>query len=1307
MAEPKYNPKVADRANELIKQGYNPQKAAEQAFKENNINPDSNEAYLYVIDAVDPKKQPFLKEWTFGNNGTTEDERRLHQTIAGATSSQEQTDRTITRSNNTQTELNKSLSEESRDQIQAAAQAKQELYNSSPNATAIAASAEIQSRNVSQYSASRTVETESVRGGGTVTTRIVNTEELSKYREEEKKISAEVRAKNREIRDEILREQGIDPATATNEQKVNANVQALNQDRTVKISDEVERRLGKRPDPQYETTSTPSENSTTTRVTEAADVSLTRSNTVTDSVTGNTQISIQQVSDTTVSTSTNHAVATSLNGAQDRIPTDSQSARNIAKGNDSVATTGTAAITDPFTTEPGYEASVTSSNNTSASTDSGITAKTPSSEDSGTSTTTGQVSQRSQTNQINGQQVGKLLQDNPLDALADYTYNFTLTAIRPDIFNKIVRDKNYVYKKEHVILATGSRNNNEMPRDKNFLKDFFLTDLKFDTIVGLNSRTKGSNVISLSFKIIEPMGVSFFDRLYTMASEIGIKNYIEIPYMLIIEFKGNDDEGRPVTLNQHTKYIPIKLINAKFKVTASGSTYDVTAVPFNHVAYQATEHGSTPVNLQVTAKTVGEFFANSNNIDELAKEIVNDQRELARDIERRRAVVNNFGFEAVDSEDVKKGINRRIEESRKKFYNAASYTQAVNAFQQRLRILKQVEEPDVYTFTIDEDIAKTSIVDPKLLPANRVAFSSNASNKQQGNDSETSKQGVFAVTAGTSTVNVINMILRNSDYIKNQLTEKSQKLANSTDGVEIANAEEKPINWYKIIPTVTLEKYDNKRNTYSKVINYTIVKHIIYNTKSPLAPKSLPTKWLQEYQYIFTGKNKHIIDLDIDFNVLFFTMATADRSKWASWNSAAGIPKDRDESKGFAPSETFTPIKTLPVSSNLPLVVSSVDSDSAKGIAASDFYNTVLSSSRGDMVNVRLTIIGDPRYIKQDDIFWNPLNSPEQRTEILSKNSSVIFDYEERYVRLIFNTPVDYDSETGLLETNGKYVTSRFSGLYRIIRIENNFSRGKFDQVLELIKVFNDKEDFAKMLNEKNNRPQPVENQSAAETARLGRTGFIGENQPVTPPITQSPLAVTETSTNPKLQDFANAPTNFSDPASDPNTNFNETPSSGISDQEKLEALRKYNEENAVSNPVIATEPNAPQPTGFVPIDHVKAYEQAVASSEKYIAETEALERKLSDEFNSPPSRRDVGRELKAAQESGADPATIAQLQQKFETVAAEKAAIADEQQQATQRLAGLRAGLEGNRDRLNEAKLKANQLRPPTTSRPVQEDKA
>jgi len=381
--------------------------------------------------------------------------------------------------------------------------------------------------------------------------------------------------------------------------------------------------------------------------------------------------------------------------------------------------------------------------------------------------------------------------------------------------------------------------------------------------------------------------------------------------------------------------------------------------------------------------------------------------------------------------------------------------------------------------------------------------------------------------------------------------------------------------------------------------------------------------------------------------------------------------------------------------------IGSYDTDTAKGIAVSELYNSLYSSQRGDMINVRLKIVGDPRYIKQDELFFNPVNAPKLGKELVSKNNSVIFDYEERYVNLIFFTPIDYDSETGLLAKDSKFLTSKFSGLYRILRVENTFQRGKFEQTLDLVRLFDQESDASKTerraaetlagveagiagIAPNNKREEtgvaPDTNQSAAETARLSRQLPVGDTSTLSVPNTPAVAAALTNTTPPTATDLA----------SDPNTNYNETPSSGISDQEKLEALRKYNEENNESREISSPDTTQPQSAGPVPIDTVKSLEQAVAGSERLITEAKALDEKLSAEFNSPPSRRDVGRELKAAQDSGADPATIAQLQEKFDQVSAEKAEISLEIAQNSKKLADLEYGLIGNRDRLNEAKIKA-----------------
>lgn len=1164
MAEPKYNPKVSDRANELIKQGYNPQKAAEKAFSEFGIRPDSNEAYLYVIDAVDPKKAPFLKEWQFGgsNNNVSEEERKWHATITGSTSSKEQTDRAISRTNQSNNEYNKSLSEESSTQSQSVAQAKQELFNSSSNAAAIAASAEAQSRNINQYSASRTVEVESVKGGGTITTRIVNTEELSRYRDEERKIAAEVRAANKEARNEILREQGIDPATASPAQIRDANAAALEQGRGLTLSVEVERRLGKRPDPQYETTTTPPENSTTTTVTTAGNVTTEKRDSAQQSVENSGQATTETTTRTIdsqveerklrVGNKTETGVSTQPVYSPDHPmadgdgyvwPTRANSAdqkysMTYAPDHPYADADGFVTVSRPLApgeNAGGVDASLRGSFESAES-------ARPSQEDSGQSQTSNEEKAKTVVKQSDPKKTGKLLSDqNPLFELTDYTYSFVLAALTPDVFNKVMTEPGYKYVKNNVIIAGGSRSSENLNRNSNFLYDFYIQDLKFDTIIGLNSRTKGSNVLGVSFRITEPLGASFFERLYVMANELGIRNYLEVPYMLIIEFRGNDTNGNPVLLTEHTKYIPIKILGAKMKITGAGSEYTMEATPFNQVAYQATEHGSTPVNVQIKSSTVGEFFANNNNIDELAKEIVKDQRELARDIERRRAVVNNFGLEAVDPEDVKKGINRRIEESRKKFYNAASYTQALNAFQLRLKELEKVSQIDTYSFVVDPEIAKSMIVQQNLTPSNRSSFPATSNGGNSSSPTELSAQKVFPVNAGTSILDVINTVMKNSDYIRNQITEKSNKIKPGSSPEDIANAEGKSLQWYKILPVVTIKDFDFKRNTYARSIEYHIVPYIVHNTKSPLAPKSLPKKWIQEYKYIFTGDNQSIIDLDITFEVMFYSLATANREQWNSMNSAAAAPNDDDLNTGHNRSNSFQPNKIIYSSMSMSDQIGSYDTDTAKGIAVSELYNSLYSSQRGDMINVRLKIIGDPRYIKQDELFFNPANTPKLSENLLSKNNSIIFDYEERYINLLFFTPIDYDSETGLLSKDSKFLTSKFSGIYRILRVENTFQRGKFEQTLDLVRLFDQPTDVAKTNQDSTNGNRTTspgtitskvadkrkedntsnqENESAAETARLQRQ-IPGSQLALTAANSSSPVVSLTEIRRPSQEDFA------------------------------------------------------------------------------------------------------------------------------------------------------------------------------------------
>lgn len=657
-------------------------------------------------------------------------------------------------------------------------------------------------------------------------------------------------------------------------------------------------------------------------------------------------------------------------------------------------------------------------------------------------------------------------ESNPLDNYASYTYNFILAALDPkEEYNKMVSDPTYKYQLKNVLIASGARNDKiNYPRDPRFLAEFFIDDVKFDTIVGLNARNKSSNALALSFTIREPYGVTFFDRLYELSlANPKYRNYIEIPYLLIIEFVGYTDDGRPVKLANDTKYIPIKLIYSSLKVTGAGSEYQCQAVPFNQMSQMANEHGSTPVNVQVTAKNVAEFFAELQG-DSITTQYQNDRSEARS----RIASIENvdafdvFADKPVTQEDIRKAQGQIEGDFRKKYYNAKSYPQALDAFQRLIVEDKKAEHKNIYRFVIDPKIGESTLYTPAKTPSNRQQFNNDTRTGANEGNKEIGEGAIFNINGGTSVIDVINTVMRNSSFIRNQIvgSESAEKeLARGSDAAKIAEAGKKPINWFKITSVVKLLDYDEQRNTFAKEIIFYIDPYTVYNTRSPLVPKSFPNNWVQEYNYIFTGDNRSILDLDLKFDTLFNVLATVNPNKWKAMNFGPASPGDTEVDYNTSSAKSFMPTKFVPQAGNVPDQIGNNSSETATNIKVGDLYNTILSSSAADMIQVDLTIVGDPRYIKQDDVLYNSSNSSEIKTNLSTRNNSYVFDYEERYVRLKFKTPTDYDPVTGLLSKTN-YTVSRFSGLYRIIRVENSFSKGKFTQVLQLVRLANQPDDY-------------------------------------------------------------------------------------------------------------------------------------------------------------------------------------------------------------------------------------------------------
>ena len=98
------------------------------------------------------------------------------------------------------------------------------------------------------------------------------------------------------------------------------------------------------------------------------------------------------------------------------------------------------------------------------------------------------------------------------------------------------------------------------------------------------------------------------------------------------------------------------------------------------------------------------------------------------------------------------------------------------------------------------------------------------------------------------------------------------------------------------------------------------------------------------------------------------------------------------------------------------------------------------------MVQLDLTIMGDPDFIKQDDILTGTVSSES------ALNGSLPMDTSEVYLRVNFKTPVDRDPDTGIISATTQ---SKFSGFYKLLSVMNMFQSGKFTQKLMVTRLFN------------------------------------------------------------------------------------------------------------------------------------------------------------------------------------------------------------------------------------------------------------
>lgn len=684
---------------------------------------------------------------------------------------------------------------------------------------------------------------------------------------------------------------------------------------------------------------------------------------------------------------------------------------------------------------------------------------------------------------------------NPLHDFESYTYCISLHMLDPNDYNSLIGQDNPVYTPKNVLVSSAGRYGASFIRNSNWQEDFYFEELKVKTVVNTTARNRNSNLIEIDFTLIEPLGFTLVNRLLATAAEINGNNpgsYINMPYILQIDFFGtkngeqvnSDNTLTSGPIKGMTKTIPVKLTTVKSKVSQRGTEYQINAVPFNHQAFNQL-YVSLPHSTTVTGKKITDIFGGGPDDNTLDLNFIQKNTEYQAVSREQRELKQRANSTAISDEEAislltrASALQERIQNEFATF-GITGFCDALNAWfddQKKQGIIGSASSVQVL---FDQEIAQNGKLFSTAGPVNAASTpTSGSSTVAKKNDLQAASntaarnkgQIVFDgatinIPAGTTIDRLIDWAVRNSKYIGDQIADNAiaTKIRNGADPNAIARTW---INWYKIVPKVKVLTFDPLQNRYTFAITF-FVKPYKLSAKYPYAPKGRVPGYVKRYDYIFTGKNNDVIDVQLDFNTLYLVELTAAQSKSRTTQTGSALSvgknidgdgKDIDLQLNPPGSDNAFLVQTGIVADNNATFIRP-GAETPLSVKAGDLARSLMNGARGDMINIDMRILGDPHFIKQDDLFFGQnLNSVQQQFIQNDTFQSLWMDGSELYVYVNFESPVDYDESLGIAPVNSvanKYRYSEFSGVYKIIKVDNIFRNGKFEQSLNLAKLLYD-----------------------------------------------------------------------------------------------------------------------------------------------------------------------------------------------------------------------------------------------------------
>lgn len=587
------------------------------------------------------------------------------------------------------------------------------------------------------------------------------------------------------------------------------------------------------------------------------------------------------------------------------------------------------------------------------------------------------------------------IRPNILHNYVNWTYKIGLYLLKIPDYNTIVEGGNIpeAARQYPVAISGGYPRKNAGTE----LRDFYIEDLRFTSVIGNRLSSSATNNIDIEMSIIEPYGASFIGEIGTLAAVVNGINITlaENPYLLEIDFAGYKDDGSMVpsilgTTSGGKKYIPVKIIAIEMKIDAGGARYKLTMVPYGF--YQFTQkRTSLPKDVFVYGETINDILGdNEYGLIGRLNNIENEKK--TKDQKQDHADVYKIKFYS--------------------FNKSGSSTQELE----------------------QSKVAFPTEGGPATIIKNREILKN-----------EPNKQG-YTIKAGTLLKEVIKDLVLVSEYFNTKMKPNANDNKNNSNPAELL----------KVIPQIKLltDKWDSKRNEYAKEVTFHVFNTLLFGENFANGGLAPIRDWgySKVYDYIFTGKNVDIINVDVNFNLLYYTKFFTDKNELGL--VLTDMVAERTSTGGSADSNKFS--ETNAVSGFIGKTSPNEPSRYINASLVAEFFDVKMNNSYADMVTLDMDIIGDPDWIPQDSsIRGGPISVGDATTK-LDKFGSIAVDVAGTYAKLQLRTPRDYNDKTGLMDLSKD--SSLVGGVYQVVTVDNLFQGGKYTCKLNMVKIPNQEE---------------------------------------------------------------------------------------------------------------------------------------------------------------------------------------------------------------------------------------------------------